>query len=157
MREIYGLAVSATLLASAAFAGEVKPNDVVYEDGAIATSLSGMPGDPENGAVLMDRGSGNCIACHAVSALSDLQFHGDIGPPLDGVADRWDEAHLRGIVANAKVTFEGSMMPSFYRTEGYIRIGNGFTGKALEGDVAPLLTAQQVEDVVAYLMTLKEQ
>jgi sulfur-oxidizing protein SoxX len=49
------------------------------------------------------------------------------------------------------------MMPSFYKTEGYIRVGDGFTGKAPEGDVPPLLTAQEVEDVVAYLMTLKEQ
>ena len=52
--------------------------------------------------------------------------------------------------------FPETMMPSFYKTEGFIRIGNGFTGKAAEGDVPPLLTAQQVEDVVAFLMTLKE-
>jgi sulfur-oxidizing protein SoxX len=49
------------------------------------------------------------------------------------------------------------MMPSFYKTEGFIRLGNAYSGKAHEGDVAPLLTAQQVEDVVAYLMTLKEE
>ena len=48
------------------------------------------------------------------------------------------------------------MMPSFYKTAGYIRPGNAFTGKAAEGPLEPLLTAQQVEDVVAYLMTLKE-
>jgi sulfur-oxidizing protein SoxX len=52
--------------------------------------------------------------------------------------------------------FPDTMMPSFYKTEGFIRVGNGFSGKAAEGPVAPLLTAQQIEDVVAFLLTLKE-
>lgn len=138
-------------------AAEVKPSDVVFEDGAVAASLTGAVGNPENGASIMNKGAGNCIACHAVSALSDLPFHGEIGPPLDGVADRWSEAEVRGIVANAKIMFEGSAMPSFYKTEGFIRIGNAYTGKALEGEVTPLLSAQEIEDVVAYLMTLKEE
>jgi sulfur-oxidizing protein SoxX len=146
-------AVSATLVA----AETIAPKNVVYEDGAVSTSLSGQPGDPENGAVLMNKGAGNCIACHAVTDLAHLQFHGEIGPPLDGAADRWSEAELRGIIADAKVMFEGTMMPSFYRTEGFIRIGDAYTGNALEGEVAPLLTAQEVEDVVAYLMTLREE
>lgn len=72
------------------------------------------------------------------------------------MADRYSEPQLRGIVANAKMTFEGSFMPAFYKTEGFIRPGNGYTGKAAEGDLAPVLTAQQIEDVVAYLLTLKE-
>ncbi len=158
MKSAFGLVgIAAALAATAAFGGEIKPVDVVYNDGAIETSLSGAPGNVEDGAVIMNKGAGNCIACHAVSALSDLPFHGEVGPPLDGVADRWSEAELRGIVSNAKVMFEGTMMPSFYRTDGFIRIGDAFTGKALEGEVAPLLTAQQIEDVVAFLMTLKEE
>ena len=104
----------------------------------------------------MNKGAGNCIACHEVSALAHLPFHGEIGPSLDGVADRWTEAEIRGIVADAKVTFEGSMMPSFYKTAGFIRIGDAFTGKPLKGEVKPLLSAQEIEDVVAYLLTLKE-
>ena len=48
-------------------------------------------------------------------------------------------------------------MPAFYKTEGFVRPGNGFTGKAAEGALDPLLTAQEIEDVVAYLMTLKEE
>ncbi len=138
-------------------AAEVKPSDVVFTEGAVEASLSGVAGNPENGASIMNKGAGNCIACHAVSALSDLPFHGEIGPPLDGVADRWSEAEVRGIVANAKIMFEGSTMPSFHKTEGFIRIGNAYTGKALEGEVTPLLSAQEIEDVVAYLMTLKEE
>jgi L-cysteine S-thiosulfotransferase len=63
---------------------------------------------------------------------------------------------LRGIVANAKMTFDGSFMPAFYKTEGFVRPGGGYTGKAPEGDLPPILTGQQIEDVVAYLLTLKE-
>ena len=104
----------------------------------------------------MNKGAGNCIACHQVSDLDHLAFQGEIGPPLDGVADRWSTAELRGIVANAKIMFPESRMPSFYKTEGFIRLGDAYTGKAHpEGEVQPLLTAQQIEDVVAYLETLK--
>lgn len=149
---------TAMLTASTAFAEAVKPTDVVFVDGAVETSLSGVAGDPAVGAEIMNKGAGNCIACHQVSALSHLAFHGEIGPPLDGVADRWTVPELRGIVANAKVMFDGSLMPSFYRTEGFIRLGEAYTGEAHgDGEVQPLLTAQQVEDVVAFLVTLKEQ
>ena len=146
----------AACAAGLALAEAPAPSDVTYEDGALSASLTGQPGNPDEGRILMDKGNGNCIACHAVSALSDLQFHGEIGPMLDGVADRWSEAELRGIVANAKVMFPETMMPAFYKTEGYVRPGDEYTGKAPEGDLAPLLTAQQVEDVVAFLLTLKE-
>lgn len=156
MQKTMVLAAAITLGATLAVAADVAPDDVAFEDGAVAQSLTGAPGDPAAGRVVMNKGSGNCIACHEVTDLAEFPFHGEIGPSLDGVADRWSEAELRGIVANAKMMFDGTMMPSFYRTSGFIRPGNGFTGKAVEGDVTPLLTAQQVEDVVAYLMTLKD-
>ncbi len=76
---------------------------------------------------------GNCVACHQISQLPEVSFQGNIAPPLDGVADRYSEAQLRGIVANAKMTFEGSFMPAFYKTDGYVRPGNGYTGKAPKG------------------------
>ncbi len=150
----------AALVASAglASAGAVAPGDVAFaEDGSVAQSLSGAAGDVENGRKIMNKGAGNCIACHQVTALSHLLFHGEIGPTLDGAADRWTQAELRGIVANAKNVFEGTMMPSFYKTTGFIRLGNAYTGKAHEGEVMPLLTAQEIEDVVSFLMTLKEE
>ncbi len=144
------------LAAGMAMADAPKPGEVQYEDGAVAASLTGVAGDPAAGRVIMNKGSGNCIACHMVTDMAELPFHGEIGPSLDGVADRWSEAELRGIVSNAKIMFPDSMMPSFYRVDGYIRPGNAYTGKAAEGDLEPLLTAQQIEDVVAYLLTLKE-
>lgn len=150
------ISATAAVVAFGAYAAEVAPTEVVYEDGAVVTSLSGNAGNPDEGAVIMNKGAGNCIACHQVSALSNLPFQGEIGPPLDGAGDRWSENELRGIVANAKNMFPDTMMPSFYKTEGFIRPGDAYTGKAADGGLDPLLTAQQVEDVVAYLLTLKE-
>jgi sulfur-oxidizing protein SoxX len=157
MKKPFVIASIACLASASAHAADVAPTEVAYEDGAVAASLSGAAGDADSGAQIMNKGAGNCIACHQVTALEHLPFHGEIGPSLDGAADRWTEAELRGIVANAKNWFPDTMMPAFYKTEGFIRLGNAYTGKAHEGDVAPLLTAQQVEDVVAFLMTLKEE
>ena len=156
MRQLFAACAVIALGAGSAFAAEVAPTAVVFQDGAVADSLSGVAGDPTSGKALMNKGSGNCVACHQVTALAEFPFHGEIGPSLDGAADRWTEAELRGIVANAKMMFPDSMMPSFYKTEGFIRPGNGFTGKAAEGELSPLLTAQQIEDVVSFLLTLKE-
>jgi sulfur-oxidizing protein SoxX len=103
-----------------------------------------------------NRGKGNCFACHQLSSQSQIPFQGNIGPALDGAGSRWDKTQLRGIVANAKITFPDTMMPSFYKTSGYIRPGDAFTGKAGTEPLPPLLTAQEVEDVVAYLLTLTE-
>lgn len=143
--------------ASLAAAQSVVPDDVAYDEyGAIAVSLSGVAGDPAAGIeVMSNRGMGNCVACHQVSDLT-AAFQGNVGPSLDGAGDRWDESQLRGIVSNAKMTFPDSVMPSFYKTSGFIRPGDAFTGKAASGELAPLLTAQQIEDVVAYLATLKD-
>ncbi|HCP80568.1 MAG TPA: sulfur oxidation c-type cytochrome SoxX [Octadecabacter sp.] len=137
---------------------ETAPNEITFgEYGQIETSLSGQPGDPAAGLeIMVARGKGNCIACHQVTALEEYPFHGEVGPSLDFVGERWEEADLRGIVASAKMTFPESVMPSFYKTEGFIRPGNAYTGRAAEGEIAPILTAQEIEDVVAYLMTLTE-
>jgi sulfur-oxidizing protein SoxX len=149
--------VSLICAAMSVSAAEVAPTDVKFTDGSIADSLTGTPGDPVAGReVLGSRSLGNCVACHQITEMSDVPFHGEIGPMLDGAGSRWSEAELRGIVVNAKMMFPESLMPSFYRTDGYTRPGNAFTGEAADSTFGPLLTAQQVEDVVAYLMTFKE-
>lgn len=144
---------------SAANAEPVAPSSVVYENGAISQSLTGVAGDSAAGReTMIDRGLGNCVACHESTALSDVPWPGEIGPSLDGAGSRWSEAELRGIVANAKMTFDGSMMPSFYKVSGFVRPGQDYTGKAIaEEEIVPILSAQQVEDVVAYLMTMQDQ
>jgi len=155
MKNLAVLVGAVALVAGGAALAETAPKDVKYEDGAVETSLTGTPGDPAKGREIVGTKSlGNCVACHKISEMSDIAWHGEIGPPLDGAADRWSEAELRGIVANAKIMFPDSMMPSFYKDSGYIRPGDAFTGKAAK-EITPLLTAQQVEDVVAYLSTLK--
>ena len=134
-----------------AASGEIAPSDVVSDDyGAVVASLTGVPGDPSNGRkVFMNRKQGNCLACHVNSEMSEQTFHGAVGPVLDGAADRWTEAELRGMIVNSKKVFEGTIMPSFYRDYGFNRTLKKFEGKTI-------LKAQQVEDVVAYLLTLKE-
>ena len=97
----------------------------------------------------MNRKKGNCLACHVNSDMAEQTFHGEVGPELDGVADRWEAAELRGILVNSKNMFEGTIMPAFYKASGYNRILKKFDGKTI-------LSAQEVEDLLAYVMTLKE-
>ncbi|MGH1367343.1 MAG: sulfur oxidation c-type cytochrome SoxX [Maritimibacter sp.] len=140
-----------------AHAGEVSPGDVVFDGYEIAASLTEAPGNAERGRNIMTSKSiGNCVSCHAAQDYADVPFHGEVGPVLDGAGDRWSEAELRGIVVNAKMAFDGTIMPSFYKVDGFIRPGKAYTGKAADDTFGPLLSAQEIEDVVAYLLTLKE-
>jgi sulfur-oxidizing protein SoxX len=130
---------------------EIAPGDVISDDyGAVAISLTAALGDAANGRkVFMNRKQGNCLACHVNNEMSEQTFHGEVGPELNGVADRWSASELRGIVINSKLVFEGTIMPAFYKDSGFTRSLKKFEGKTI-------LNAQQVEDVVAYLQTLKE-
>ena len=157
MTRQFWMAAVAALCLTTPVLGETSPTAVAYTDGAIETSLTGGPGDAAAGKTVMTTASlGNCVACHQIGTIPEADFQGDIAPPLDGVAGRYTEAQLRGLVANAKMTFEGSFMPAFYKTEGFIRPGAAYSGKAPTEALPPILTAQQVEDVVAYLMTMTE-
>ena len=146
------LGVAGILGIAGASAKTVKPADVKIVDGAVAQALTGEPGDPEKGRRwFMGRKLGNCLACHVNSDMVDQPYHGELGPSLDGVAGRWSMAELRAIVVNSKETFSlDSIMPGFYRETGLNRVSEKFVGKTI-------LTAQQVEDVIAYMMTLKEE
>lgn len=142
-------------------AGAVPPTEVEYSEyGEVATPLTGAEGsgDAERGfEVFSQRSQGNCVACHAVSQYPDVAFQGEVGPPLSGVGGYRSAEELRGIVADAKKTFPETVMPSFYKTTGFIRPGDGYTGKAAEeGSLEPILSAQQIEDVVAFLLTLQD-
>jgi sulfur-oxidizing protein SoxX len=122
----------------------------IVDDSSIPEPLTGLPGDPDKGReTFIDRKLGNCLGCHAVSELSAEPFHGEVGPPLDGVADRYEEGELRLQVVNAKMVNPDTIMPGFYVTAGLHRVMPEFAGKTI-------LTAEQVEDIVAYLKTLKE-
>ncbi|MEO0766990.1 MAG: sulfur oxidation c-type cytochrome SoxX [Pseudomonadota bacterium] len=148
MKHALGGAIAVALITSVASAEEIKPTAVSFLDGTVEQSLTGQPGDPVEGRkVFANRKQGNCLACHMNADLAEESFHGEVGPPMDGVADRWTQAELRGIVTNSKMMFEGTIMPAFYVDNGYERPLDDFAGQSI-------LTAQQVEDVVAYLQTL---
>lgn len=145
-------AILVSVAAGTALAGTIAPDQIKIVDGVIAESLTSAPGDPVKGREwFAGRKLGNCLACHQNNDLKELPYHGEVGPPLDGVAERWDPAQLRAIVVNAKSVFtDETIMPAFYRTADLNRVADKFAGKTI-------LTAQQVEDVIAYLMTLKEE
>ncbi|MBF9059641.1 sulfur oxidation c-type cytochrome SoxX [Rhodobacterales bacterium HKCCSP123] len=149
-----GLAVAATSLQ----ADIIAPGDVVMSEyGEVMESLTGVPGDALRGReIMVSRGQGNCLACHAVTALEDQPWHGEVGPSLDGVATRWEEPALRGLLVNADAVFPDSIMPAFYKVSGFIRPGDGFTTNPAPADLQPILAAQEIEDVIAYLMTLTD-
>jgi len=157
--KLTSLTLAASLIGSAALAGEVAPKDVQFDEyGAVEVSLSGASGDAVNGALIAGtKSKGNCVACHAITALADVPFHGEVGPTLDGAGARWNAAELRGLLANAKMTFDGTVMPAFYKVDGFTRPGDAYTGKAAEGELMPILTAQEIEDVVAFVATLNEE
>jgi sulfur-oxidizing protein SoxX len=121
------------------------PTFTIVND-AIPASLTGKPGDAAAGRkVVINRKKGNCLACHLMP-IPEEQFHGHVGPDLAGVAKRMDEATLRMRVVNPKVLNADTMMPSFFTT-GQHRVRKDYVGKTI-------LSAQDVEDVVAYLKTL---
>ncbi len=146
------VAVIAGLFVGSALAGEVTPASVTIDDGKITASLTGKAGDAKAGRKwFVGRKLGNCLACHVNSETSDQQFHGEVGPSLDGVGARYEDAQLRAIVVNSKVVFgEETLMPAFYRTTGFSRVSKKFADKTI-------LSAQQVEDIVAYLKTLTKE
>ncbi len=142
------LFVSLGFYMTASLAGELVAYTVV-DDSMIEEPLTGKSGDPKLGRkVAIDRKLGNCLACHRMP-VPEQQFHGETGPDLAGVGSRLTPGELRLRVVNPKVVNPETMMPAFYRVKGLNRVMKDFAGK-------PILTAEQVEDVVAYLMTLKE-
>jgi L-cysteine S-thiosulfotransferase len=117
-------------------------------DGAIPEPLTGQPGDVERGRrVVLDRDGGDCVICHAMP-LPQRQFHGTVGPALDGVGSRLSAGALRLRLVDPEVFNPETIMPAYYKISGLHRVLGRYGGQ-------PILTAQQVEDVVAYLMTLQ--
>ncbi len=128
----------------------VAPASVQIKDAAVMKSLTGTPGDPVAGRkYFANKKLGNCLACHANKEMSKQLFHGEVGPPLDGAASRWNLEQLRAIVVNAKAVFgPDTVMPGFYSLDVGKNIRKDLIGKTI-------LSAEQVESIVAYLSTLK--
>lgn len=126
-----------------------KTVEFTVKDDAIAASLTGKPGDSFKGRkTSTDRKLGNCLACHKMP-IPEQKFHGNVGPDLAGVGSRYKPGELRLRIVNSKVVNPDTSMPAFYSAKGLHRVMKRWQGKTL-------LSAQQVEDIVAYLVTLKE-
>lgn len=114
---------------------------------AIPERLVSAPGDAARGkAVVVGRDS-NCLLCHTVPD-SGVRFMGNLGQPLAGIGTRLSEGQLRLRVVNSMRLNPDTIMPSYYRVDGLNQVAEAWRGK-------PVLTAQQVEDTVAYLLTLR--
>lgn len=140
------------LLTAAAFAAcapagaeELRPYTVVGD--AIPQSLTGTEGDATRGRALIVERSSTCILCHS-GPFPEQAFQGDLAPNLSGSGARWSEGQLRLRLVDASHLDVATIMPSYYRIDGLARVGTSWRGK-------PMLSAEQIEDIVAYLETLR--
>lgn len=140
------LALAFMLVAPTVSAQPVTPQIV---DDAIPASLTGKPGDPVRGrAIVASRSTGLCLLCHS-GPIAEERFQGDIAPSLAGAGSRWSEGQLRLRIVDGSRLNADTIMPAYYRTGGLQRVARTFEGKTILSDA-------QVEDVVAYLVTLKD-
>jgi sulfur-oxidizing protein SoxX len=151
-------ALAAGLLAAAAGAGAgaddgvgVRAQEIAgytVEGDGIAQPLAGLRGDPARGrAIVASRQQGLCLLCHA-APIPEERFQGDLAPDLAGVGARYGEAQLRLRIVDPRRVNPASFMPAFHAARNAPRTGAPWTGQ-------PVLSAQQVEDVVAWLATLR--
>ena len=140
---------AAVLLAAGSTGAEepLQPYQIVGD--AIPRSLTGTSGDPVRGrAIVVDRPLGACLLCHS-GPFPEERFQGNLAPDLAGAGSRWSEGQLRLRLVDATRINPETIMPSYYRVAGLTRVGSAWRGK-------PILTAQQIEDVVAFLTTLRD-
>src|SRR5947208_6941803 len=135
--------VAACCVVGAASGGAVRAQD------SIPSSLTGAKGDPVRGrAIVTNRQLGLCLLCHS-GPFPEERFQGNLAPDLAGAGKRWSEGQLRlRIVDSSRIT-PTSIMPAYHRTDGLVRVAPAWRDK-------PVLNAEQIEDVVAFLTTLKD-
>lgn len=116
---------------------------------AVPAPLVEVGGDPARGrAIVTSRQRGLCLLCHS-GPFPEERFQGDLAPSLAGVGSRLSEGQIRLRLIDSRRLDPGSIMPSYYRTDGLERVGAAWRGK-------PILTAEEIEDVVAFLATLRD-
>jgi sulfur-oxidizing protein SoxX len=133
-------------LPGAAVAQALRPYVVAGD--AIAESLTGTPGDAAQGRALVLARTSTCILCHS-GPFPEEKFQGDLAPSLAGAGSRWSEGQLRLRLVDASRLNAATIMPSYYRVDGLHRVGTVWRDK-------PILSAGQIEDMVAYLVSLRE-
>jgi len=140
------LAAAALALPCSAAAQELRP--YVITGDSIPVSLTGSPGDAARGRALVLERTSTCILCHS-GPFPEEKFQGDLAPNLAGAGSRWSEGQLRLRLVNASRLNPATIMPSYYRVDGLEGVAPAWRGK-------PILSAEQIEDMVAYLATLRE-
>jgi L-cysteine S-thiosulfotransferase len=141
-------ATAACCCACAITASAADPVPFVIAGDAIDAPLGGLIGDAARGrAIVANRQVGLCILCHQ-APLPEVAFQGDLATNLAGVGARWSPAQLRLRMVDARKLNPQSIMPSYYRVDDLNRVSAPFRAKTI-------LSAQQIEDVVAYLVTLR--
>ena len=125
------------------------PRPYAVTGDVIARPLTGRPGDAARGrAIVANRSVGLCLLCHS-GPVPEERFQGTLAPSLAGAGARWSEGQLRLRIVDGARLNPDTIMPAYYRATGLQHVAKSFAGKTI-------LTAEQVEDVVAYLVTLKE-
>jgi sulfur-oxidizing protein SoxX len=127
-------------------AEELRP--YIVSGDSVMESLTGSPGDPAHGRALVLERTSTCILCHS-GPFPEEKFQGDLAPNLAGAGSRWSVGQLRLRLVDASRLNPGTIMPSYYRLDGLQRVAANWRGK-------PILSAEQIEDIVAYLATLRE-
>jgi L-cysteine S-thiosulfotransferase len=126
-----------TLLLGTAVAGDEIP-----------APLTGAKGDPARGrAIVANRQTGLCLLCHN-GPFPEERFQGDLAPDLKGVGARLSEGQIRARIIDPGRVNPDTLMPAYYKADGLTRVAAAFRGKTI-------LTAEQIEDIVAYLSTLR--
>jgi L-cysteine S-thiosulfotransferase len=123
------------------------PQPTIVGDG-IPQSLTGTSGDAAHGRTLVLDRATTCILCHS-GPFPETRFQGDLAPNLAGAGNRWTASQLRLRLVDASHFNPETIMPSYFRTDGLARVGRNWVGK-------PILSAQEIEDIVAYLATLRD-
>jgi L-cysteine S-thiosulfotransferase len=145
----YALLPAAALAVSLAGASAQELRTFSVAGEAIPASLTGAKGDAARGrAIVANRHVGLCLLCHS-GPFPEERLQGDMAPDLKGAGSRWSEGELRLRIVDARRLNPLTIMPPYYRVDGLQRVAPAYRGK-------PVLTAEQIEDVVAYLMTLRE-
>jgi sulfur-oxidizing protein SoxX len=130
-------------------AQDVPLRDFTIVDDTIPASLTGEPGNAGRGrAIITNRQTGLCLLCHT-GPFPEERFQGNLAPDLRGAGSRWSAAQLRLRLVDSGRLNPDTIMPSYYRVDHLTRVGRAWQGK-------PVLTAQQIEDVVSFLTTLRD-
>lgn len=144
LRRAVGVALAAAAQAAAGQA--IVPYEVVGD--AVPQALTAEAGDAQRGrAIVASRQTGLCLLCHS-GPIPEERFQGNLAPSLEGAGARYSAAQLRLRIVDSRRVNPASFMPAFHSAANPSRVGGAWAGK-------PILTAQQVEDVVAYLATLR--